>query len=64
MSKRPLRQLSKAIRTGPSALPATYEAYTLTLGYTDTSLSGIYKVTSGPFETNAQLFAMISFKIP
>lgn len=46
------------------SLAATYENYTLTLGYTGTDLDGIYEVTSGPFETDDQFYVMISFKLP
>jgi uncharacterized protein (TIGR02001 family) len=45
-------------------IAATYEAYTVTVGWTGTSLNSIYKVTSGPFETDDQFYAMISFKLP
>jgi uncharacterized protein (TIGR02001 family) len=46
------------------SLAATFDAYTLTIGYASTDLDGVYKVTSGPFETDDQFFAMISFKLP
>ena len=41
----------------------SYEAYTLTVGYTDTDLSGGYKIKSGPFQTNAQFYVMFGFKL-
>jgi uncharacterized protein (TIGR02001 family) len=44
---------------------ATYDNYTLTLGYTGTSgLDGAYRVNVGPFQTTAQFYAMVSFKLP
>jgi len=43
---------------------ATYQNFTLTLGYAQTDLSGAYEVKSGVFQTNAQFFAMLGFKIP
>ena len=38
--------------------------FSLTAGYTDTDLSGIYEVTSGPFETDGQFYGMLSFRLP
>ena len=43
---------------------ATYENFTLTVGYADTDLDGAYEVKSGAFQTTAQLFVMLSFKLP
>ena len=43
---------------------ATYGNFSLTLGYTDTDLDGDYEVSSGPFQTTGQFFAMIGFKLP
>ena len=45
-------------------IAATYENFTVTLGYTGTDLSGAYKLTSGPFETDDQFWLMIGFKLP
>jgi len=45
-------------------LAATYENYTLSVGYTGTDLDAPYEVTSGPFQTNDQFFASIAFKLP
>jgi uncharacterized protein (TIGR02001 family) len=44
------------------SIAASYQAYTLTLGYTDTDLDGIYEITSGPFETDGQFYVMFGFK--
>jgi uncharacterized protein (TIGR02001 family) len=46
------------------SLAATFDAYTLTVGYAATDLNGVYKVKSGPFETNEQLWVSIAFKLP
>jgi len=46
------------------SVAATYENFTVTLGYTDTDLDGIYEVSTGPFQTTAQFYAMLSFKLP
>lgn len=43
---------------------ATYGNFSLTAGYTDTDLDGIYEVTSGPFETDGQFYFMIGFRLP
>jgi uncharacterized protein (TIGR02001 family) len=43
---------------------ATYGNFSLTAGYSDTDLEGIYEVTSGPFQTDGQFFFMIGFRLP
>jgi uncharacterized protein (TIGR02001 family) len=43
-------------------LAATFEAYTMTVGYTSTDLDGVYEVVSGPFQTTEQIFFMFSFR--
>lgn len=43
---------------------ATYDNFSLTLGYTDTDLDGDYKVDTGPFQTTGQFYAMIGFRLP
>jgi uncharacterized protein (TIGR02001 family) len=43
---------------------ATYGNFSLTAGYTDTDLDGIYEINSGPFETDGQFYAMIGFRLP
>ena len=43
---------------------ATYGNFSLTLGYTDTDLSGDYEVDSGIFQTTGQLFLMVGFRLP
>ena len=43
---------------------ATLGNFSLTIGYTDTDLSGDYQITSGPFETDGQFFGMIGFRLP
>jgi uncharacterized protein (TIGR02001 family) len=43
---------------------ATYDNFSLTLGYTDTDLEGDYEITSGPFETDGQFYVMIGFRLP
>lgn len=43
---------------------ATYNNFSLTLGYTDTDLGGDYEVSSGPFQTTAQFYVMIGFRLP
>jgi len=45
------------------SLAATFDAYTLTVGYAATDLNGAFKVTSGPFQSNDQFFASIGFKL-
>ena len=43
---------------------ATFGNFSLTAGYTDTDLDGIYEVTSGPFETDGQFYFMVGFRLP
>ena len=43
---------------------ATVGNFSLTIGYTDTDLSGDYQITSGPFETDGQFYGMIGFRLP
>jgi uncharacterized protein (TIGR02001 family) len=43
---------------------ATFGNFSLTAGYTDTDLEGIYEVTDGPFQTDGQLFFMVGFRLP
>ena len=43
---------------------ATYGNFSLTAGYTDTDLDGVYEVTSGPFETDGQFYFMVGFRLP
>lgn len=43
---------------------ATLGNFSLTIGYSDTDLSGDYQITSGPFETDGQFYGMISFRLP
>ena len=43
---------------------ATYDNFSLTLGYTDTDLSDDYEVDTGPFQTTGQFYAMIGFRLP
>jgi len=43
---------------------ATLGNFSLTAGYTDTDLEGIYEVTSGPFQTNGQFYVMFGFRLP
>jgi uncharacterized protein (TIGR02001 family) len=43
---------------------ATYGNFSLTVGYSDTDLEGPYQITSGPFETDGQVYAMIGFRLP
>ena len=46
-------------------LAATYENYTLTVGYTGTSgLNGAYRVPVGLFQTTDQVYVSIGFKLP
>jgi uncharacterized protein (TIGR02001 family) len=42
---------------------ATFGNFSFTAGYTDTDLSGIYEVTSGPFETDGQFYFMVGFRL-
>ena len=46
------------------SLAATFDAYTVTVGYAATSLDGVFKVTHGPFETDDQFWVSIGFKLP
>jgi uncharacterized protein (TIGR02001 family) len=46
------------------SLAATFDAYTVTVGYAATDLDGVYKVTSGPFETDDQFWVSVGFKLP
>ena len=43
---------------------ATLGNFSLTLGYTDTDLDGDYEIQSGPFQTTAQFYGMIGFRLP
>lgn len=43
---------------------ASFGNFSLTAGYTDTDLDGIYEVTSGPFETDGQFYFMVGFRLP
>jgi len=45
------------------SLAATFDAYTVTVGYASTDLNGVYKVTSGPFQTNDQFWVSVGFKL-
>jgi len=42
----------------------TYGNFSLTGGYTDTDLDGIYEITSGPFENDGQFYFMVGFRLP
>jgi len=46
------------------SLAATFDAYTVTVGYASTDIDGVYKVTSGPFETDDQFWVSVGFKLP
>jgi uncharacterized protein (TIGR02001 family) len=46
------------------SLAATFDAYTLTVGYAATDLDGAFKITSGPFETDDQFWVSVGFKLP
>jgi uncharacterized protein (TIGR02001 family) len=43
---------------------ATFGNFSFTAGYAGTDLSGIYEITSGPFETDGQFYFMIGFRLP
>jgi len=45
------------------SLAATFDAYTVTVGYAATDLDGVYKVKSGPFQTNGQVWVSVGFKL-
>jgi uncharacterized protein (TIGR02001 family) len=46
------------------SLAATFDAYTVTVGYASTDLDGVFEVNHGPFETDDQLWVSIGFKLP
>ena len=46
------------------SLAATFDAYTVTVGYASTDLDGAFKITSGAFETDDQFWVSVGFKLP
>ena len=42
----------------------SYGNFSLTAGYADTDLEGIYEITSGAFQNDGQFFVMFGFRLP
>jgi uncharacterized protein (TIGR02001 family) len=60
---RPIGTYVKSYTDWNLSLAATFDAYTLTVGYASTDMNGAFKVKSGPFQNNDQVWVSIAFKL-